>query len=206
MAFNRMKPVDYYHECLRAISPGATSNWERINRAYGGRAYHNVHHLGEMLGHLAVLPTFLAPAAAPLFGIALIYHDIVYRAHRQDNEARSADLALTALRELGVDENGQAYCRRLIMATKTHQASDDDEGWLVDLDLAVLARPADGYDAYARAVRQEFSIYPDFLYRPGRKKALRHLLDQPRIYHHPDLQARWEAPARANLNRELAAY
>jgi predicted metal-dependent HD superfamily phosphohydrolase len=204
MAFSRMKPADYYHDCLRVISPGLTSDWERVSRAYNGRAYHNLDHLGEMLGHLADLPTSLAPAAAPIFGIALIYHDIVYHAHRKDNEARSADLAVAALRQFSVGEDGLTYCHRLIMATKTHLASDDDEGLLVDLDLAVLARPADSYDDYARGVRQEFSIYPDFLYRPGRKKALRQLLGQEHIYHHLHLRQRREGPARANLTREIS--
>ncbi|WP_020571654.1 HD domain-containing protein [Neolewinella persica] len=193
----------FYKDCLFAINPEARSAWPDIARAYAGRAYHNLDHLTEMLGHYHGIPTDLAPAAPPIFGIALIYHDIVYRAGRADNEARSADMAVVALEAAGVGTAGQAYCRDLIMATKTHRPQNKDEGLIVDLDLAVLARPADGYDAYAHAIREEFSLYPGFLYRPGRKKALLHLINQPNIYYHPYFRESWEGPARKNLMREI---
>jgi predicted metal-dependent HD superfamily phosphohydrolase len=156
-----------------------------------------------MLGHLPSLSTSIAPAAEPVFGIALIYHDIVYRAGRADNEARSADLAVAALQDAGVAIDGQTYCRNLIMATKTHLPESADEGLLVDLDLAVLARPVKGYDAYTDAIRKEFSLFPGFLYRPGRKKALQRFLEQPNIYYHSFFRERWEVPARDNLLREV---
>lgn len=193
----------YYEDCLAAINPDVGSAWPAIARAYAGRAYHNLDHLTEMLSHYRGIPPDLAPAAPPIFGIALIYHDIVYRAGRADNEARSADMAVAALEAAGVDMAGQTYCRDLIMATKTHQPKNNDEGLLVDLDLAVLARPAEGYDAYTRAIRKEFSLYPGFLYRPGRKKALQHFIKQPNIYYHPFFRNDWEVPARKNLLREI---
>jgi len=221
-----MKPEEYYRTCLNSLAPGATGEWDMIADAYQGRAYHNLDHLAEMVGHLndgRLLKNFgpaptVAPAPAPekkpavtrfklqhpaIFGLALIYHDIVYQAGRKDNEARSADLAVVALARLGATANQQAYCRRLIMATKTHRAATDDEGLLVDLDLAVLARSANGYDAYTKAIRHEFRRYPGFLYRPGRRKALRHFLEQPSIYHHEFFRRRWEDAAKANLKREL---
>jgi len=198
-----MKPADYYHHCLKILAPAAPSEWTSIEAAYAGRAYHNLNHLEEMLGHFTALPTDIAPAAPPTFGIALIYHDLVYSAGRKDNEAKSADLAASALREIGTDISQEQYCRKLIMATKTHAATTEDEALLVDLDLAVLARPATGYDAYAKAVRQEFSRFPGFLYRPGRKKALRHFLEKNRIYQTDYFHQRFEDAARTNLEREI---
>ena len=193
----------FYENCLAAINPEAKSAWPTIARAYAGRAYHNLNHLTEMLGHYHSITPDLAPAAPPIFGIALIYHDIVYRAGRADNEAKSADMAVAALQAAGIDLDGQTYCRDLIMATKTHLPNNDDEGLLVDLDLAVLARPAKGYDTYTKAIRKEFSVFPGFLYRPGRKKALLHFLEQPNIYYHPSFRERWELPARENILREV---
>ncbi|MEO0735119.1 MAG: hypothetical protein AAFZ52_19955, partial [Bacteroidota bacterium] len=147
------------------------------------------------------------PAAAPLFGLALVYHDVIYRAGRKDNEARSADLLEKDLREMGQDQAAADYCRRLIMATKLHVPSSEDAGeeaLLIDLDLAVLARDTTGYDNYTQGVRQEFRKYPGFLYRPGRKKALRHFLEQDRIYHTAFFRDLYEDLARENLRRELA--
>lgn len=198
-----MKPVDYYHHCLTSIAPGSPSEWSTIAAAYAGRAYHNLDHLEEMLGHFTALPTDIAPAAPPIFGIALIYHDMIYVAGRKNNEAKSADLAVIALEKAGGSPAQTAYCHNLIMATKTHEAATADEALLVDMDLAVLARPAAGYDAYARAVRQEFRRFPGLLYRPGRKKALRHFLEKPRIYHTDYFHQRCEEAARANLKREI---
>ncbi len=200
-----MKPVDYYHHCLKTLAPEALSEWTTIEVAYAGRAYHNLAHLEEMLEHFTALPTNIAPAAPPTFGIALIYHDIVYSAGRKDNEAKSAYLAVRALHKIGADITQEQYCRSLIMATKTHAASTEDEALLVDLDLAVLARPAKGYDAYAQAVREEFSRFPSFLYRPGRKKALRHFLEKDRIYQTGYFHQRFEEAARVNLEREIMA-
>jgi predicted metal-dependent HD superfamily phosphohydrolase len=198
-----MKPADYHKACIEALNPNLPSDWEAIAKAYQGRAYHNLNHLEEMLGHLPRLSTFFAPAAAPIFGIALIYHDIVYRAGRKDNEARSADQAVAFLQKAGAGEADQTRCRQLIMATKTHEAATEEEAVLVDLDLAVLAREATGYDQYARNVRKEFRLFPDFLYRPGRKKALRHFLEKPYIYHGEIARELWEVAARKNLKREL---
>ena len=202
-----MKPADFYKACLNALNPDVPSEWPDIAGAYNGRAYHNLNHLEEMLGHLPGLSTSLVPTkswtAAPIFGIALIYHDIVYRAGRKDNEARSADRAVAFLQKAGTNEADQNRCRRLIMATKTHEAATEEEAVLVDLDLAVLAREPGGYDQYARNVRKEFRLFPDFLYRPGRRKALQHFLEKPYIYHSKIAREKWETPARANLKREL---
>lgn len=200
-----MKPVIYYKACLEALNPDLPSEWEHIAKAYQGRAYHNLHHLEEMLGHLPRLSTSLAPAATPTFGIALIYHDIVYRAGRKDNEARSADEAVALLQKAGASAADQNRCRQLIIATKTHEAATEEEAILVDLDLAVLARDAEGYDRYAKNVRKEFRLFPNFLYRPGRKKALLHFLEKPFIYHGDTAQELWESTARANLERELGS-
>jgi len=199
-----MTPAEYYHQCLTSIAPVFDSHWKSIANAYSGRAYHNLGHLAEILGHFAALPTDIAPAAPPVFGVGLIYHDLVYVAGRKNNEARSADMATAALKELGANTANIKYCHNLIMATKNHEAATADEALLVDMDLAVLARSAEGYDAYARAVRQEFRYFPGLIYRPGRKQALRHFLDKPRIYQTEHFYHRFEAMARANLEREIA--
>jgi len=121
----------------------------------------------------------------------------------EDNEARSADQAVVFLQKAGVSEADQTCCRQLILATKTHDAATEEEAVLVDLDLAVLARAPTGYDLYAENVRKEFRLFPDFLYRPGRKKALRHFLEKPYIFHGEIARGLWETPARTNLEREL---
>lgn len=199
-------PVEYYERCFQALAPGTSSAWPTIARAYSGRAYHNLDHLQEMLQHLQAIPPNLAPATAPLFGMALIYHDIVYQAGRKDNEAKSADQLEVTLLNIGRTKAEADYCRSLIMATKSHQTSTEygaAEAWLIDYDLAVLARDPNGYDRYTAGIRKEFRRYPNFLYRPGRRKALKHFLEREWIYQTPVFRERFEATARENIRREL---
>lgn len=208
-----MGPSDYYHDCLYQLSPGTSSHWPAIDDAYANRAYHNLNHLREMLGHYRGLPANLRPSstkegidAVALFGLALIYHDIIYVAGHSDNEARSADLLEQHLLAAGNKQEEVAFCRKLIMATRAHQLSKVDayaEALLIDLDLAVLARSETGYYRYAKNVRHEFRRYPGFLYRIGRRKALRHFLAQPYIYQTDYFRKQWEVRARENIRREL---
>ncbi|EPJ5174279.1 TPA: hypothetical protein ACRN3C_004204 [Pseudomonas aeruginosa] len=94
--------------------------------------------------------------------------------------------------------------RELIMAT-CHQAppGDADAALVVDLDLAILAAPAPVYARYEADVRAEYAWVPEPLFRAGRGKLLRQLLEQPALYHCEPLRQRWEAAARANLRGAL---
>ena len=130
-------------------------------------------------------------------------HDLVYDTQRQDNEAASA-----ASTEHWLDQAGLAALRpalrELIMAT-CHQAppGDADAALVVDLDLAILAAPAPVYARYEADVRAEYAWVPEPLFRAGRGKLLRQLLEQPALYHCEPLRQRWEAAARANLRGAL---
>ena len=178
--------------------------WTNVEKAYAGRAYHNLDHLDEMLTHLAKLP----PAKDPLiFGVALVYHDIVHKPTRSDNETRSADSAARLLEQEGNFTRQRIdRCRELILSTKDHLPSDHDDGdeaLLIDLDLAVLARKPEDYDRYTAALRKEFWMVPGFVFRNGRRNVLTNFLDRPQIFRTEKGYTDYEAPARENLWREL---
>jgi len=59
------------------------------------------------------------------------------------------------------------------------------------------------YQAYTRQIRQEYHIYPDLLYKPGRKKVLQHFLKMPAIYVTPAFRDLYETTARQNIQAEL---
>ena len=63
---------------------------------------------------------------------------------------------------------------------------------------------AEGYAAYAAAVREEFAFVDDATFRAGRAAILRSLLDQPSIYRTAEGITRWEAAARRNVAAEIA--
>jgi predicted metal-dependent HD superfamily phosphohydrolase len=141
--------------------------------------------------------------------LAILFHDAVYDPVRQDNEAASANLAVKQLSALGFPRHLLGKVERYILATQhgaTPQAMEDaDLDMLLDLDLSVLAAPSDRYRTYALAIRQEYSVIPDTLYRPGRRRVLEGFLTRSQIYRTARLRTLWEAPARANLSGEVAA-
>lgn len=171
------------------------------------RHYHTVRHLTAVLD---VVDAHAGLADRPdLVRLAAWCHDAVYdpRASGDANERDSAELAGTLLAELGVPAPAVAEVRRLVLLTAGHatDAGDADGALLCDADLAVLAGPPEAYDRYAAAVRREYAHVPEPDFRAGRARVLEHLLGLPALYRTPPLAARWEAPARANLARELAA-
>ncbi|MEU6074622.1 metal-dependent phosphohydrolase [Micromonospora sp. NPDC047074] len=170
------------------------------------RHYHTPDHLTAVLD---VVDAHASAAARPdLVRLAAWCHDAVYdpRAGGDDNERQSAALAGTRLARLGLPADAVTEVRRLVLLTAGHAVDPDDAdgALLCDADLAVLAAPPEAYDRYAAAVRREYAHVPEPAFRAGRAQVLTGLLALPALFRLPPLAHRWEAPARANLTRELA--
>lgn len=137
---------------------------------------------------------------------AVWWHDAVYDPKASDNEARSADMAAQDLVALGATDAERAEVARLIQLTAGHEVAADDRlgAILVSIDLSILAAAPEAYDAYARAVREEYAHVPEALWRSGRARVLKRFIEAPALYPDPGLAARFETAARANLARELA--
>ena len=87
---------------------------------------------------------------------------------------------------------------------KAHRLSDDsDTNFFTDADLAVLGQDWSAYKIYTEGVRKEYWIYPDIIYKPGRKKVVEHFLRMEKIYKTQPFSAKFENRARLNLKREL---
>ncbi|MBC6982014.1 phosphohydrolase [Caulobacter sp. 17J80-11] len=170
------------------------------------RRYHTLAHVQDCLDELAAVPD-LSAAERLTLERAIWWHDAIYDPTRSDNEDRSADRAERDLAGQGVSAEERAEVVRLIHLTKGHAVEPGDRlgALLVSIDLSILGRPAAAYDAYARAIRQEYSYVPEDLYRMGRAAVLKHFLNGPAIYADPGFRERYETQARANLAREVAA-
>ena len=185
----------------------ATATLDELVRAYSepGRHYHNLDHIATLLELLDRHGEAVRTRDA--VELAIFFHDAVYVPTRSDNEAASAALARARLTELGASDALVSEVGRLIHATR-HGASiadadgDPDLALLLDLDLSILGAERPAYAAYARAIRSEYAIVPDMLYRPGRRRVLAEFLARPRIYATPRLRDLWEAAARSNLEWE----
>ena len=191
---------------------------ERLRAAYASppRAYHHFGHVESVLAHfgeVAAGPGWAHPREAWL---AVLYHDAVYAPGRRDNEARSAALAAAEiarwLPDAGVDV---ARVVDLVELTARHGAlapddlgegaDGDDRRHFLDCDMAILGADPAVFDAYDRAIAEEYrGAVPGWLFRIQRRRFLRGLLGRERIYLSAFFHQRLDAAARANLRRVLA--
>lgn len=116
----------------------------------------------------------------------------------------SARLAFERLSSVVVPAVICENCASQIMATRKHDLSEQaDTNYFTDADLAILGANAFDYKNYTQAIRKEYRLYPDFLYKPGRKKVLAHFLEMPTIFKTEFFRERYEEVARENLRNEL---
>lgn len=169
-----------------------------------GRAYHDLRHLDEVLRNVDELADIARDADA--VRLAAWFHDAVYDPTAQDNEERSARLAVTLLTNLRVDPARVAEVARLVLTTATHEVTEDDTdaAVLCDADLAILASGPGRYEEYTAAVRREYAHLSDADFASGRAAVLRALLAHLPLFRTPAARADWEETARANITAELA--
>lgn len=178
--------------------------WQEIAAGYSqpDRYYHNLSHLDNLVSELDLCRQQIDDYDTLLY--AIFYHDLIYAVQRQDNEAQSAILAVSRLTTLGLDLARTERCRRHILATQSHRPGDDhDTDLFTDADLSILGKGQEVYGQYSRQIRQEYIVYPDVLYFPGRAKVLQHFLGMSRIYKTAYFYDLYEKQARLNLQWEL---
>ena len=178
--------------------------WVEIEKQYSGskRFYHNLSHLENLLKQLTEVKDQVADWDTTLF--SLFYHDIIYKASRNDNEEKSAEFVSKRLRMIACPEGKIELCISQILATKVHSVSgDNDTNLFTDADLSILGQDWPVYSQYFKQVRKEYSIYPDVLYKPERKKVLNHFLGMSRIFKTDWFCNKYEERARLNLKQEL---
>lgn len=179
------------------------SLWLDLEKTYSkkSRYYHNLTHLEEMVFWFLKYKQQLQQPNEVLYSI--FYHDYVYNVTRKDNELKSAEHAIALLKP-----NHQLNKQLVfdsIVATQLHQHSENkDSNWLIDFDLKILSKDWEDYKTYCQQIRKEYNIYPDFLYNPGRKKALAHFLENENIYQTETFRTHFEDKARENIQKEIA--
>lgn len=176
--------------------------WHDLEQVYSvkSRHYHNLNHLKEMI---ALYDNYYAQLQFPLEVLySIFYHDYVYKVTRKDNELKSAKHALSILPLHTTLNNQLVY--DMICATQLHEYNEnEDTNWLIDFDLKILSKEWEDYKVYCDQIRKEYKIYPNIVYKPGRKKALQHFLKNPSIYQTEVFKSNFEDIARANIQKEI---
>lgn len=176
--------------------------WNEIEKNYSSKSrhYHNLGHLKNMITELDKVQSDVKNLDTLMF--AIYYHDIVYKATKSNNEHQSAltfknRITKTSFKNL-------RECMHQIEATKEHKLSNDnDTNILLDLDLTILGKSYKEYKRYCDNIRKEYNIYPDFMYRKGRRKALKSILELDYIFKTDFFKQEYENQAKENLMLEL---
>jgi len=185
------KNEDYNLECWKEIESNYSSK---------SRHYHNLEHLKNMLLELNKIQSEVKDLDCLLF--AIYYHDIIYKPSKSNNEHQSALTFENRITKTSFDKLNK--CMSQIEATKEHKISNDyDTNILLDLDLSVLGKNPQEYKKYSESIRKEYQIYPDFMYRKGRKKVLKSILELDFIYKTEYFKQLYENQAKENLKLEL---
>ncbi len=180
--------------------------WDEILKHYtsNNRYYHNLYHIQNMLlqaeEHKSVIEDF------DVLVFSIWYHDIIYKSTKKDNEEKSGLFAKKALKKLNIEEKRRENVQKLIISTKKHQIvldNNQDNAFLLDFDLSILGADWETYKNYTHQIRKEYKIYPDFIYKLGRKKVLRHFLDRETLYFTKAYRLKFEYQARENLLKEI---
>ena len=178
--------------------------WKELKSFYtrADRYYHNINHLDHLLNELTDVKDKISDW--PVLILSIGYHDAIYNTLKQDNEEKSAKYALDKIARLHLSGEQIMSCKEQILATKGHQLNtNSDVNYFIDADLSILGAPAGIYKDYTEAIRKEYSFYPDFLYKPGRQKVLKHFLVMPRIFKTAEFFEKYEESARQNMEAEL---
>jgi predicted metal-dependent HD superfamily phosphohydrolase len=181
----------------RSLADAVVAAW-----AEPARRYHDLEHLRDCLAELDRAPS--ERIDRDRVEAALWFHDAVYDPRAADNETRSAKWAGASLAELGVARTVADDVARLVLLTRhAGPAPDPAGGLLCDIDLAVLGRDSDAFDAYEHRIRAEYAWVPAADYRAARRQILAGLLARPTLYQTPYFRGRLETAARVNLSRAL---
>lgn len=188
-----------------------------LRNAYASppRAYHHFGHVDDVLAHYRTVAESSAWHQPREVGLAVLYHDAIYVPGRRDNEVESARLASEHIaRWLPHADIDTPRVAELILLTArhgAHAATDfgdtaiaDDTRRFLDCDMAILGASPEGFAEYDRAIAEEYSAVPRWLYRIKRRRFFKALLASERIYLSDFFHGRFEAQARRNLQAALA--
>lgn len=177
--------------------------FDEIQKAYNQkhRHYHNLHHIIDLLSQAKAYQKYIKDLDS--IYLAIFFHDIVYDASKENNEEKSALFAEKMLGKMRVEQSQIEKVSKYILATKRHLPTPEepDLQFFLDADLSILASDSARYEQYASQIRKEYSIYPDFLYKSGRKKALLSFLERERIFYFYGQDK--EKMARENIEKEI---
>jgi predicted metal-dependent HD superfamily phosphohydrolase len=184
-------------------SPDGAAVYAELCRLYTApyRRYHNLGHIQDCLRLVDEVAPLLIDRDAVEFGVW--FHDAVYDTGVTNNEWRSAELFLE--RSAGASfVFRHRVCGHILATRHTRTARGNDRCFLVDIDLAGFGAPWDEFMRNGELLREESSSQSDAKYHAGQVFFLNAQRQRSHFYQTKYFRDRYEAIARANLDRLLA--
>ncbi|PKH09491.1 hypothetical protein CXF93_01240 [Moritella sp. Urea-trap-13] len=187
-------------------------SWSRLLPHYqqAHRHYHDLNHIDACFTWFDQVQAKLDNPLA--VALAIWFRDIIYDVRRSDNEEKSAQYAVTALTNFAVSTRLVQQVYELILLTQhpskpSHKlkglVTHHDQALFLDIDLTILGQQGAIYANYEQAIRAEYQHVPLCLYKLGRKRLLKQLLRQPKIYYSDYFTEKFESQARVNIQSVL---
>jgi len=184
-------------------SPDGATVYAELRRLYTApyRRYHNFDHIQDCLRLVDEVASLLVDRDAVEFG--LWFHDAIYDTGVTTNEWRSAELFL----ELSAGAPfvfRNRVCGHILATRHMETARGNDRCFLVDIDLSGFGAPWEEFMRNGTLLREESADQPDARYHAGQVFCLSALQRRRHFFRTDYFRDRYEAIARANLERLLA--
>jgi predicted metal-dependent HD superfamily phosphohydrolase len=184
-------------------SPVGAAVYAQLCRLYTApyRRYHNLGHIQDCLRLVDEVAFRLVDRDAVEFG--LWFHDAVYDIGDTTNEWRSAELFLEVSAGASFALRNRV-CSHILATRHMGTVRDNDRCFLVDIDLSGFGAPWDEFMRNGALLREESADQPDEKYHAGQVNFLNALKKRRHFFFTDYFRDRYEATARANLQRLLA--
>jgi predicted metal-dependent HD superfamily phosphohydrolase len=184
-------------------SPDGATVYAELCRLYTApyRRYHNLGHIEDCLRLADEVAPLLVDRDAVEFG--LWFHDAVYDTGVTTNEWRSAELFLNVSAGAPFVFRHRV-CGHILATRHRGTTRGNDRCFLVDIDLSGFGAPWDEFLRNGALLREESADQPDATYHAGQVIFLSAMQQRPHFYQTEYFRDRYEAIARANLDRLLA--
>lgn len=136
--------------------------------------------------------------------LAIWYHDVIYNIFKKNNEILSAIEAEKFLIKQSANPAIISNVKRLIISTiHKEEPQQEDEAYLMDIDISILGASKVQYENYCLQIRKEYKMIPWFIYRKKRIEVLKMFLDRKTLYFTDYFKNKYELKARENLANEI---
>lgn len=167
-----------------------------------GRYYHDLNHLVHCLNQFDLVSQTIPDADA--VEMALWFHDAIYIPGSADNEKRSTELFLQKANNCCSHQFKSKVKNLILVTSHKYQPNDDDECFIVDIDLSSFGLGWSDFLVDTGNLRREQFELPDPAYFESHTRFLNMLLARDRIFYTDFFYLRYEQIALQNINRLLA--